>query len=139
MKTPLKILIMAALAVAVIGAVALKKSKAPAESHTAAATPAATSVAGAKLPKLLDLGADKCIPCKAMAPILEALKKDFAGRFEVEFIDVWIKENAVRAKECGIKTIPTQIFFDASGKELFRHEGFFPKEEIVKVLKKKGV
>ena len=70
-----------------------------------------------KLPKLIDLGADKCIPCKAMAPILKDLKKDYAGRMDVEFIDVWKNPDAGKAYK--IKLIPTQIFFDASGKELF--------------------
>ena len=81
------------------------------------------------LPRLVDLGADKCIPCKAMAPILEGLKKEYAGVFNVEFIDVWKNPNA--GGEYGIKIIPTQIFFDAEGKELFRHEGFFSKEDIL--------
>ena len=45
------------------------------------------------LPKLIDLGASKCIPCKKMAPILEEVKKEYAGILDVEFIDVWQKEN----------------------------------------------
>ena len=83
------------------------------------------------IPKLLDLGSKSCIPCKMMAPILEELQKDYAGRLDVEFIDVWVKENAAKAKEFGISTIPTQIFFDASGKEIWRHEGYISKEEIL--------
>jgi len=75
MRTPSKTIIVAALAAAVIGVVALKKGKAPVESRPAVEP-------SAHLPKLLDLGADKCIPCKAMAPILEGLKKEYAGRFE---------------------------------------------------------
>jgi thioredoxin 1 len=85
--------------------------------------------AAAKLPKLIDLGADKCIPCKKMAPILEALREDFAGQLEVVFIDVW--KNRQAAGAYGIKLIPTQIFFDADGNELFRHEGFFSREDIL--------
>lgn len=81
------------------------------------------------LPRLVDLGADKCIPCKAMAPILENLKTEYAGVFNVEFIDVWKNPNA--GEGYGIKIIPTQIFFDASGKGLFRHEGFFSREDIL--------
>jgi thioredoxin 1 len=90
-----------------------------------------------KLPRLVDLGADKCIPCKMMASILEELKKDYAGTFSVEFIDVW--KNPDKAKEYGIMIIPTQIFFDASGKELFRHEGFFSKEDILGKWKEFGI
>ena len=133
MKTPVKLLILAALAVAVVGAVTLKKSKARTESNPASAGPAAT----AKLPKLLDLGAGKCIPCKMMAPILEELKKEYAGRMEVVFIDVWEKPEA--AKPYGIETIPTQIFFDAEGKELFRHVGFFAKDDILAKWKEVAV
>jgi thioredoxin 1 len=133
MKTPLKLAIVAALAVAVVAAVTLKqdKGKAPAETNTVA-VPAAT-----KLPRLLDLGAGKCIPCKMMAPILEELKKDYAGRMNVEFIDVW--KNPDAGKAYGIEMIPTQIFYDASGKELFRHVGFFGKEDILGKWKELGV
>ena len=90
-----------------------------------------------KLPKLVDLGADKCIPCKMMAPILEGLKKEYAGKMDVQFIDVW--KDPAPGKQYKIKLIPTQIFFDASGKELFRHEGFFGKEDILAKWKELGV
>ena len=89
------------------------------------------------LPRLVDLGAGKCIPCKMMAPILEELKKEYAGRLKVELIDVW--ENPDEAKKYGIKLIPTQIFYDASGKELFRHEGFFSKADILTKWKELGI
>jgi len=89
------------------------------------------------LPRLVDLGADKCIPCKMMAPILEELKKEYEGRLIVEFIDVW--KNPAEAPKYGIKLIPTQIFYDASGKELFRHEGFFSREDILSKWKEFGV
>jgi thioredoxin 1 len=88
-------------------------------------------------PRLLDLGADKCIPCKKMAPILEELKQEYAGRMDVEFIDVWKNRDA--ARPYGIETIPTQVFFDASGKEIYRHVGFFSKEEILAKWKELGV
>lgn len=89
------------------------------------------------LPKLLDLGAGKCIPCKMMTPILEQMKKDYAGKLEVEFIDVW--KNPDAAKPYKIEVIPTQIFYDASGNELFRHIGFFAKEDILAKWKELGV
>ncbi len=89
------------------------------------------------LPRLVDLGADKCIPCIMMAPILEELKKEYAGTFNVEFIDVW--KNPDAGRKYGIRMIPTQIFFDTTGKELFRHEGFFSKEDILSKWKELGV
>jgi len=89
------------------------------------------------LPRLVDLGATKCIPCKMMAPILEELKTNYVGKLEVKFIDVW--ENPEEKESYGIKLIPTQIFYDAQGKELFRHEGFFSKEDILSKWKALGV
>ena len=86
-------------------------------------------VADAGLPRLVDLGADKCVPCKMMAPILEEMKVEFATTFSVEFIDVWKHPDA--ATPYNIKVIPTQIFFSATGEELFRHEGFFSREDIL--------
>lgn len=88
------------------------------------------------LPRLVDLGAGKCIPCKMMAPILEELESEYEGRFEVLFIDVW--KNPDEGKKYGIKLIPTQIFYDTSGKELFRHEGFFSREDILGKWKEYG-
>lgn len=91
---------------------------------------------GQRLPRLVDLGAKKCIPCKMMAPILEELKKEYEGRLIVQFIDVW--EKPQEAKRFEVRMIPTQIFYDASGKEIFRHTGFFAKEDILKTWKEKG-
>jgi thiol-disulfide isomerase/thioredoxin len=98
---------------------------------------AAWAAEPSKVPKLVDLGADKCIPCKAMAPILKDFKTEYAGRMDVEFIDVWKNPDAGKAHK--IKLIPTQIFFDASGKERFRHEGFYGKEDILGKWKELGV
>ena len=123
MKTPVKILIVAALAATVVAAVALKQDKNESKDAPAATGPQAA------LPRMVDLGAGKCIPCKKMAPILEELKKDYAGRMEVEFIDVW--KNPDAGKAYGVEMIPTQIFYDASGKELERHTGFFGREDIL--------
>jgi len=81
------------------------------------------------LPRLLDLGAGKCVPCKMMAPILDEMKETFKGSMDVEFIDVW--ENEGVGSTYGIRMIPTQIFYDADGNELFRHEGFIAREDIM--------
>jgi thioredoxin 1 len=72
-----------------------------------------------------------------MAPILEDLKKTYADKFTVQFIDVW--QNPEPGKQYGIRVIPTQIFFAPDGKELFRHEGFFSKEDILAKWKELGV
>jgi len=90
-----------------------------------------------RLPRLLDLGADKCIPCKMMAPLLEELKEEYAGKLQVDFIDVW--KNPKAAKQYGIRVIPTQIFYDVDGNELQRHQGFMAKEDILAVFKEKGI
>jgi thioredoxin 1 len=71
-----------------------------------------------------------------MAPILVELRTEYAGRFEVVFIDVW-KEEA-KAQEYGIRVIPTQILYDADGKELMRHEGFFGKDEFLAAWREPG-
>lgn len=89
-----------------------------------------------KLPKLVDLGATKCVPCKLMAPILEDLDRDFKGRLDVVFIDVW--ENSGAGSQYKIRVIPTQIFFSPEGKELFRHEGFYSREDILAKWKELG-
>ncbi|MDD5707693.1 MAG: thioredoxin family protein [Kiritimatiellae bacterium] len=135
-----------ALAVAVAGVLIAKnvgkQKEAPAATPTATETRASAEGPGAPsqgqaLPRLVDLGATKCIPCKMMAPILEELKKTYVGRLDVQFIDVW--ENPDAGKKYGINVIPTQIFYDATGKELFRHEGFFGKEDILAKWKEFGV
>lgn len=102
---------------------------APVASHTAAAR-------SAGIPRLVDLGADKCIPCKAMAPILVELRTEYTGRMQVDFIDVW--KNPGAGDPYQVYAIPTQIFFDASGKELTRHEGFISKEDILATWKRFG-
>ena len=126
------------MALAVAGVLIVKhspKHDAP-STPVASVTPSAVLASGTNavtqekaLPRLVDLGDGKCIPCKMMAPILDDLKKTLAGKLDVQFIDVW--ENPDAGKKYGINVIPTQIFYDAQGKELFRHEGFFGKEDIL--------
>ncbi|ACB77333.1 thioredoxin family protein [Opitutus terrae] len=89
------------------------------------------------LPRLLDLGAGKCIPCKRMKPILAELTREYADQFTVVFIDVW--EDNAAAEPYGIRLIPTQIFYAADGQELFRHEGFYGKKEILAKWRELGV
>ena len=86
---------------------------------------------------MIDLGADKCVPCKMMAPIMAKLEKAYEGRAAIVFIDVW-KHNE-QAGRFGIRAIPTQIFYDQTGREVYRHIGFMGEKEIVNQLGKMGV
>jgi thioredoxin 1 len=134
-----RILIVAGLTIAV-GAVFYMKQLSlseqpsePATVQTSVETPARTPDS---LPRLVDLGSDRCQSCLAMVPVLEALTNEYEGSLEVLFIDVW--KEPVEAERYSIQLIPTQIFFDSSGNELFRHEGFFSKEEILAKWKDLG-
>ncbi|MBZ4685724.1 MAG: Thioredoxin domain protein [Desulfomicrobiaceae bacterium] len=105
---------------------------------------AASSLSGDPVPvpapgmvTVLDLGAKSCIPCKMMAPVLENLAHKYEGKAAIVFIDVW--QHPEQTERFGIRAIPTQIFYDASGKEIMRHEGFFSQESIEKVLARLGV
>ena len=86
---------------------------------------------------MVDLGADSCIPCKMMAPIITKLEKAYRGKAAIVFIDVW--KDKEPAKRFGIRAIPTQIFFDKNGKEVYRHTGFMSEADIISNLKKMGV
>jgi len=86
---------------------------------------------------LVDLGANACVPCKLMAPILEKLKKAYDGKAAIIVIDVW--QNRDQAGRFGVQAIPTQIFFNEKGKEVYRHVGFMSEAAIIKQLKKMGV
>jgi thioredoxin 1 len=85
----------------------------------------------------LELGADRCIPCKKMQPIMKEIAAMFSDRVQVVFYDVW--KDSAPAEKYGIQLIPTQVFLDQKGKEIARHVGLFPKEEIVELLKKHGI
>jgi len=94
-------------------------------------------IAKISLPKLLDFGAGKCIPCKAMAPILKELTEEYKGRVIIKVIEVYDERELTQNNR--IRLIPTQIFFDPKNKEFYRHEGFMDKEQIKKVFQKMGV
>ena len=144
-----KIVIVVVLMISVIAVLTIKRNQSEQDSGAAtdiAATDIAATVdepaqpdqlVSKDLPKLIDLGSDECIPCKLMAPILEELKTEFADKFQLEFLDV--RKDPVLGTVYNIKLIPTQIFFDASGKELFRHEGFYSREDILGKWKELGV
>ncbi len=87
----------------------------------------------------VELGSVKCIPCKQMQPIMKEIEEEYKGQVKVVFYDVWTAEGKPYIKEFGIRAIPTQVFLDKNGKEYFRHQGFFAKDELVEVLKMQGV
>jgi thioredoxin 1 len=86
---------------------------------------------------MIDLGAEECIPCKMMAPILKDLKQVYHGRADIIFIDV--AKNRQAAQKYGIRAIPTQIFFNEKGEEVSRHIGFMDRDTIIKTLSGLGV
>jgi thioredoxin 1 len=85
----------------------------------------------------IELGADRCIPCREMQPIMKEIAEKYAGVVQVVFYDVW--KDPAPARKYGIQLIPTQVFVDREGKEIFRHVGLFPKDEILKMLAEKGI
>ncbi len=87
----------------------------------------------------IELGSVRCIPCQKMQPVMKHIEKKFGKEVKVVFHDVWTPDGKPYAQKFNIESIPTQVFLDENGKEFARHTGFFPEEELIKVLKKKGV
>jgi thioredoxin 1 len=104
---------------------------------TSRPTTSAPATAPARLPRVVDLGADKCKACKDLAPILVELRKEYEGRVNVEFIDVW--KNPRAGEPYKYRVIPTQVFFSADGKEVWRHEGFLAKADFIAKFAELGV
>jgi thioredoxin 1 len=130
MSTASRLVIVGALVLAVAATVALRR-------QGAAAPTAATSSADVALPRFVDVGADTCVACKAMVPVLEGLRREYAGRLRVDFIDAW--KFPAQADAFQVSIIPTQIFIDASGRELHRHLGFISKAEVIETWRQLGV
>lgn len=91
----------------------------------------------AQLPRFVEVGADSCVPCKMMQPILDEMRSQYAGKLEIEFADVW--KSPELGQKYGVRSIPTQVIYDSSGNEVFRHTGFWPKEEIDAKLKELSI
>jgi thioredoxin 1 len=144
MKNAPKIAIVILLALAVAATFALRARKRAADSPATA--PAATQVAAALqqpapapappvaaaalgTPRLLELGSNRCMACQQMAVVLDALRASQGAKLRVDFIDVM--ENPELGEPYKISLIPTQILYDAAGKEIFRHVGFFSHEDIL--------
>jgi thioredoxin 1 len=127
MDKAVKIAIVTVLIVAVVVAITIRSNKSSSDTVPLEFMP--EQFTGKGLPVMIDLGSDQCIPCKMMAPILEELKTEYTDKLSVHFLDV--RKLPALSKAYNIKLIPTQIFYDSSGKELFRHEGFYAKEDII--------
>jgi thioredoxin 1 len=85
----------------------------------------------------IELGSVRCIPCKKMEKVIEEVNHKYPDKVKTIFYDVWTKEGEPYADKYHINLIPTQVFLDENGKEYFRHEGYFPMEELDKVLHQK--
>jgi thioredoxin 1 len=89
-----------------------------------------------ELPKMWDFGSTGCIPCITMKGILDPMMVNYKGKVDIRIINVY--EDKERTKQFRIVTIPTQVFIDADGKELFRHIGVYPRDSIVAKFKEFG-
>lgn len=107
-----------------------------AENNTVKENPA---VAGGLKVTFVELGSVNCIPCKMMKPVMEKVEQQYKGQVKVVFHDVWTPAGRESGAKYAVRVIPTQVFLDKNGKEYFRHEGFFPFEEVDKILKQQGV
>ncbi len=90
----------------------------------------------AKLPGLIDFSAVWCGPCKTQEPIVKALEHKYAGRIDIRTVDV--DENRELAGRFKIRVIPTLVFLDTEGNELFRRAGLYPEDSIVARFKQLG-
>ena len=129
MKTQVKVAIVGILTIAVIAILSTKRPSNQIPGDQLPADHRVANLTGKGLPVLIDVGAETCIPCKMMAPILDELKQELAGTVAVHFLN--LDEYPALASEYQIRVKPTQIFYDASGQELVRHEGFMGKEDIL--------
>jgi thioredoxin 1 len=137
MKTWLTLLIILCFVPGVITQAQSKKP--PNKTHPLPAVKDTVTTAPKLLVTFVELGSVKCIPCKAMQPVMKSIERKYAEQIKVVFYDVWKEEQKKFADQYGIKLIPTQVFLDKNGKEFFRHEGFYPEEEIDKLLQKQGL
>ena len=88
-------------------------------------------------PVVADFGRGTCMPCKMMEPILKKLEKEYQGRASILILDV--DEYRSLSRKYRVMVIPTQVFFDSNGKEVYRHQGFMSEADIIAKLKELGV
>lgn len=112
-----------------------KQTPPPSPGPEAASRPTASPVLAK--PRLLELGSMRCQACLEMAKVLDALRASQGAKLQVDFIDVFEQPEA--ADPFKISLIPTQILFDAAGKEIFRHTGYFSHNDILAKFRDLGV
>ena len=88
-------------------------------------------------PVLVDFGANSCLPCRQMRPVLKEVRTEYSEKAKILVIDVYKNQNL--AREHKVLMLPTLVFFDSKGKEVFRHVGILEKEKIVAKLKEIGM
>jgi thioredoxin 1 len=123
--------------VAFIGVLSLQLSGCSSGESPASHSPLPGDIPVKGMPTMVDLGANECVPCKMMVPVLEKVEKRYQGKAAIIIVDVW--KDKEPAKRFGIRAIPTQIFFDKEGKEVHRHEGFMGEADIDRIFKQMGV
>jgi thioredoxin 1 len=112
---------------------------APGQSSSKKKKPLSIPAPPVPLVTFIELGSVRCIPCKAMQPVMAAIEKKYGNQVKVIFYDVWRPEQAQFGKIYNIRLIPTQIFLDKDGKEFFRHEGFYPEAQIDTLLQRRSL
>lgn len=129
------------LALTVVACGGEQKTQTTAKSNTALSKEAAKKEIAKDKPKVtfVELGSVNCIPCKAMKKVMDQLEAKYPKDLRIIFYDVWTEQGRKDAESYGIRSIPTQVFLDETGKEFFRHEGYFPQESLELVLKSKQV
>jgi thioredoxin 1 len=87
----------------------------------------------------IELGSVRCIPCQKMQGVMKSIEQKYGNQVKVVFHDVWTPEGKPFGEKYGVEQIPTQVFLDENGKEFSRHIGYFPEEELIALLKTKGI
>ncbi len=101
-------------------------------------SPSRTGKGSAKV-TFIELGSVNCIPCIKMQVVMREIEREYGDQVAIVFYDVWTDAGKPYAQQYRIRVIPTQVFLDQDGNEYFRHEGYFPKEDLLQVLRQKGV
>ena len=137
MKTHIVLLLLVSV---ISGSFTIAQSKKPAKrTKPTPITKDTSAIITRPLVTFVELGSVHCIPCKAMQPVMKDVEEKYGSQLKVIFYDVWEREQAHYAQDYHIRLIPTQVFLDANGKELMRHEGFLPEKEIEAFLQSKGL